>query len=168
MTRDGLRAALSDRLAVAATLFGEVRSEPIEGILAVASVIRTRALMPRWWGAGYKGVCLRAVDVGGKTIGQFSCWWADETDDPGEQANTRAVYDAAEELLGGEPAERTVLSELLWVADGVIGDQIRDHAAKCDHYLTERAYRKAPADHWSRKTPPVLRAGSHVFFRLEA
>jgi hypothetical protein len=50
---------LTDVQILALTLFGEARSEPIEGIVGVGCVIRNRVTAGLdWWGEGYRGVCL--------------------------------------------------------------------------------------------------------------
>ena len=51
---------------VARTCWGEARGLGQSGMLAVAFVIRNRAVSPRWWGTDFVTVCLQAW--------QFSCW----------------------------------------------------------------------------------------------
>lgn len=154
MTREDVRAAISDRHALIATLYGEAAGEPIEGIIAVACVIRNRASVSpaRWWGSGYKAVCLKP--------GQFSCWW--ETNE-----NTARVYQLAEALLTKQPiGMETLIAELAWVAAGVIEEQLRDNTRTADHYLTSELYHRAPPA-WVKGSMPVAIRGNHSFFRLE-
>jgi len=152
MTREQIKAALTDRDALICTLLGEAASEPIEGQVAVASVIRRRVLNPRWWGSGYKGVCLKPS--------QFSCWWE-------QNGNTEAVYALAEHLVKRLPLGGGVLPQLQWIAEGIIGEQIRDRAKGSDHYLTVALYGSMKAPEWARQATPVVKVGSHQFFRLE-
>lgn len=154
MTREDIRAALSDEQALTATLLGEARGEGLEGLVAVACVVKNRADHPRWWGKSIKGCCLAPS--------QFSCWWE------GEHANTRAVYDLAVALLTNQPlGDRSLVSELRWVAQGVIGEQLRDVTLGADHYLTRALWTSPKAPTWSRTKAPHARIASHVFFRLE-
>ncbi len=153
MTREEIRAAMTDETALVATLFGEAAGEPIDGLIAVASVIRNRALSPRWWGTGYRGVCLAKS--------QFSCWW--ETN-----ANSERVYAVADALIAGGPSdERSTLSEIRWVAAGVMGEQLKDLSMRSDHYLTQSLFRSTASPAWAKGRIPVTRVGSHAFFRLE-
>lgn len=154
MTREQIRAALTDQQALICTLFGEAAGEPIEGQVAVACVIRNRATHPRWWGSGIKGVCLAPS--------QFSCWWE-------RTQNTDRVYALADALIRrqGATSSRTVVSQLHWVAAGVLDDLLVDNTRSADHYLTDRLFRSAKCPPWARGKTPVARIGAHVFFRLE-
>lgn len=152
MTRDEIRAALTERQAAIATLYGETRGESLDGIVAAGCVLRNRATHPRWWGTDLKSVCLTKL--------QFSCWW--ETG-----PNSVETYAVAEALIRRTPmGERTVLSEIGWIVDGLIGEQLRDITASADHYVTTRMYRAAPP-HWAKGRTPCAVVNSHTFFRLE-
>ncbi len=56
---------MTERDVVALTLYGEVRGEPLEGQLAVASVLLNRKADGRW-GQTFTSVC--------RAPWQFSCW----------------------------------------------------------------------------------------------
>jgi hypothetical protein len=163
MTREEIRAALTDDQALVCTLFGEAAGEAIHGQIAVGCVIRNRVLAdlggdgkPDWWGETFKGVCLKSW--------QFSCWW--ETN-----ANSERVYQLADALIRKQPyGDRTLVAELQWISAGLIGDQLRDITRGSDHYMTAALYRTAPPK-WARLANGTLRAptcsvASHVFFRL--
>lgn len=154
MTRQQIRAGISDQTAVIATLLGECAQELVEGQIAVASVIRTRATHPRWWGQGWKGVCLQD--------NQFSCWW--ETNE-----NSKRVYALAEALRSRTDATgpRSVVGQLHWVAAGVMDDLLLDNVAGADHYLTADLYASPRCPRWAKGKPLVARVASHVFLRLE-
>lgn len=155
MTRVALRSALSDQNALLATLFGEARSEPIEGQIAVACVVRNRAANPGWWGQDVRGVCLAKW--------QFSCWWEERVE------NTRKTYALAESLhTASIPVdEGTVLSQLLWVSSGVLGHMLLDRTGGADHYLTAAYYRDpAKCPTWARGRTPVAALGNHLFFHI--
>lgn len=163
MSRDTLRAALSDEHALICTLYGEAANEPIQGLIAVGCCIRNRVLAdlgrdgkPDWWGESFKGVCLKAW--------QFSCWWEDN-------ANTQRVYALAQALIDRQPyGERNLIAELQWIASGLIEDRLRDITRGSDHYITSALYRSNPPS-WARlqdgtKRTPITSVASHVFFRL--
>jgi N-acetylmuramoyl-L-alanine amidase len=140
-----LRGRLNDRSALIATLYGECRNQPVLGQIAVAWVIRNRA-----GGTGpglISHVCMAPH--------QFSCWW-------GHDANTRAVYAFAQDLLVSlVPADRAVWRRLSWVADGVLGDCVDDPTGGATHYLTQHLYETAPPS-WARR-PATVTIGDHVF-----
>jgi len=62
---------------LARTIIGEARGEGYLDMLAVACVVRERALRPGWWGRDVAGVC--------KAPRQFTCW---------DDHNLRAVESA--------------------------------------------------------------------------
>lgn len=158
MTREEIRAALTDTVALTCTLYGEASGEPVEGQIAVACVIRNRVHLdlgndakPDWWGEGYRGVCLAKW--------QFSCWW--ET-----SPNSDRVYALAEQLLTRTLAMNvSVISQLRWVTEGIVGGAILDRTKRADHYLTTALLRSGQAPPWS-KASPVCVVGAHTFFRL--
>lgn len=159
MTREEIRARLTDDAALVATLAGEVRGEPIEGQVAVASVIRNRVNFdirhdgkPDWWGEGYVGVCLKPK--------QFSCW--NDTD-----PNASTVYAVAEGMLTRQVMGATI-AQLQWVATGIMEGILVSRVKDADHYLTARLYETiTDPHHWARQRAPLMRVGSHVFFKLE-
>lgn len=155
MTREEIRGRVTDEQALTATVYGEAAGEPVEGIIAVACVIRNRATAKpaHWWGRGYRGVCLAPS--------QFSCWWEDN-------ANATRVYALAEQLiLAGPQGERSVVSEIRWIAAGVIAEQLRDVTRNSDHYLTARLFGGPDCPKWAAGRVPTTRIGGHAFFRLE-
>lgn len=126
----------------------------MHGVAAVGSVIRNRADHPRWWGKDIKSVCLAPS--------QFSCWWE------GEHANTRAVYDLGAALLTKQPlGDRSLVSEIQWLAMGIVENVIRDVARGCDHYLTSALWRSPKCPTWALSRTPVFEESGHAFFRLE-
>lgn len=154
MTRQNLRAVVTDQTALICTLLGECANEPLEGQVAVASVIRTRVKHPRWWGTGWRGVCLKQ--------GQFSCWW--EKND-----NTKRVYELAEAMRARTDATGplSIVGQLHWIASGVMDDMLLDNTGTSDHYLAAWLYQSDQCPSWARRKRPVARIGNHVFLRLE-
>jgi len=154
MTREQIRAGLSEVNTVLCTLLGEAANEPVEAQVAVACVIRNRAQHPRWWGQGWKGVCLQPS--------QFSCWWE-------RNANTDRVYALAKALHVQQAATgpRSIVGQLEWIAVGVMDDVLIDITKGSDHYLTTALLRSDRAPAWSRHRRPTAIVGAHTFLRLE-
>lgn len=158
MTREQIRAAVTDEIVLTCTLLGEAAGEPIEGQIAVACVIRNRVTAdlghdqkPDWWGEGYRGVCLKSW--------QFSCWW--ET-----SSNSDRVYALAQQLIDRQFIGATgMVPQLRWIAQGVIGGVILDRVKGADHYLTTALLKSSHAPAWS-KAAPLTVVGAHTFFRL--
>lgn len=146
MTRAQLRAAVSDRIALICTLLGEAGGEPLDGLVAVGCVVRNRVTAT----ASVRDVCTAPR--------QFSCW-----DDTGEDG--ARVYATAEALLARQPiGEANVLSEIAWVADGILGNQLRDLVAGATNYVTAQLYTTQPPS-WARGMRVTARIGHHVFMR---
>lgn len=144
-------AALSDAQVVACTLYGEARSEPIEGIVAVASVIRNRVDDGRW-GHTYKQVCLAPW--------QFSCWREE-----GGAANHAEVLRVSEMLVKSTTLpDNQRLKQCAWVAQGVMGQWLLDNTRNSTHYLTGKLFETNPPA-WARGRIPVAQVGNHVFLR---
>jgi len=129
---------LSDVHVLACTLYGEARSEPTEGILAVANVIRNRVNAQRAeWGEGYRGVCLKPE--------LFSCW----NDDGG--GNYAKLAQLVADLKVG-PVMDARYRECAWVATGVVNEWVRDTAHGADHYHTTA---RDPKPSWATGFVPL-------------
>ena len=155
MTAQQVRTALSDRQALALTVFGEARRETLRGQHAVAWVVRNRTLYPQRFGTGWKGVCLRPA--------QFSCWYP-----WGGLANYAAVIAAAERLLDGHaPAPTSALGRAVQVATDVMAGLGADPTGGADHYYAPAAM--VPAGRvpiWATGHTPTAVIGAHRFYRL--
>jgi cell wall hydrolase len=127
----------SDRRAMAATIWGEARGEPLNGKIAVACVIRNRAANPGWWGKGVAGVCTAKW--------QFSCWF------DGQAPRVRTVDESDRRFI-----------ECLHIADDVLGGEIDDPTGGADHYYADTI----DAPHWARDCVPTTVIGRHRFFKL--
>jgi N-acetylmuramoyl-L-alanine amidase len=150
-----VRAALSPSQTLAVTLYGEGRGEPIEGRIAVASVIRNR-VKAGTFGDGYKGVCLKRW--------QFSCW--NEPIGTGA-ANYIATMLAARSLVSPSEPLANVLKECVWIAEGIALGVVLDRVKGADHYYSPKAMiPKGATPTWSQGKPIVAVVGSHLFFRL--
>lgn len=132
---------------LALTLWGEARSESLEGRVAVASVVRNRVRGRE--GRDYRGVCLAPF--------QFSCWGR-----RGGEQNHAAVLDQAHRLAdGGLPPP--LVRECLWIAEGVISGDLLDASAGADHYLTRALYDSPAAPSWAKRFRVTACIGRHVF-----
>jgi N-acetylmuramoyl-L-alanine amidase len=142
----------SDLRALSLTLYGEGRGEPIEGRIAIGSIIRNRA-KTRYCGESIAAVCLWPW--------QFSCW------NPGADENHAHLLAVAQALAAGGPPpwtglERGIYDETCWVASGLLEGLIRDRVAGARHYMTLRQFTEDPK--WARGRTPAARIGRHVFF----
>jgi N-acetylmuramoyl-L-alanine amidase len=127
-----------DKDTMTRTLWGEARGEPQEGQIAVAWVIRTRALWePTWWGYGVRGVCLKPK--------QFSCW---NLDDPN--------YEKLKALVTDDP-EYVALRQ---IALAVLEDELPNPAPGATHYRNIDANAE-----WSVGREGV-KIGNLVFFAI--
>lgn len=124
------------RRALAATIWGEARSEPLSGRIAVGWVVRNRAADPGWWGRDVLTCCI--------SPGQFSCWWdkqgqnvrlADETDQQFRQA--------------------------LQIAGEVMTGDLADPTGGADHY-----HRDDVMPYWAEGRTPIRMIGRHMFYRI--
>jgi len=156
MDRELIRSTLTDRKALIATLYGEAAGEPIHSQIAVGCVIRNRVNIdlgkdgkPDWWGEGYRGCCLAKA--------QFSCWWENGK-------NADRTYALAEALITGKPiGEASLLAQLAWVAEGIIGEQLQDVTRAATHYVTTALLAAAPPA-WAKHRKSVATIGGHAFF----
>jgi N-acetylmuramoyl-L-alanine amidase len=140
--------ALTDHHALALTLWGEARSEPLEGRVAVANVVRNRLKSGRW-GESYRDVCLWPW--------QFSCW-----KEQGGKENYFAVLKLARQLVNDEKPEDSTLRECLWIAHGMVGEWIRDSVNGATHYHTSDMN---PKPYWTTGKTPICVVGKHMFYK---
>ncbi len=147
---------LSDTHVLACTLYGEARSESVEGILAVACVIRNRVKAdlggdgkPDWWGEGYRGVCLQPK--------QFSCWT------PEGGAGNFAKLEGIVQALKVGPVTDPRYIECAWIATGVIKDWVRDVTNGADSY---HSVAMIPRPSWAQNHAPIKQIGKHLLYRL--
>jgi spore germination cell wall hydrolase CwlJ-like protein len=154
---EALRATVDDFQALALTLMFEGGGEPIEGRIAIGSVIRNRVGHPKRFQPTFRGVCTARS--------QFSCWWS-----WGGAANFGRLVDVTDKLLRGETLpfsalETSVFQECCYVAEGIIGGQIRDRVRFATHYYNPAAMvPKGKVPEWAKGLSPVAKVGAHLFF----
>lgn len=152
---DDMKAALAnlqDWQQVSVVLYGEARSEPIEGVVAVANVIRNRVERPGWWGHSYGEVATAPM--------QFSC-----LDGPGK--NYQRVLAVAQALAegravngkDGQPDAKYLTCA--WTARGMVAGFLPQNVPNCTHYHTATL---VPRPHWAQGVPPLKQIGGHVFY----
>lgn len=145
-------AALTDPQILTITLYGETRGEPIEGQIAVGCVIRNRVQTGRW-GASYAKVCLAPW--------QFSCWRPE-----GGRDNYDLVMETAQIMATGtQLPDDALLRQCAWIAQGIIGDWIRDNVRDATHYYNPLAMvPRGAVPKWASNKIPVAKKGDHLFF----
>lgn len=150
---------------LAATLWAEARSEPVQGVVAVANAIRNRVKAdlgndgkPDWWGEGYSGVCLKGVidKKTGKPIGQFSCWSPE-----GGQRNYDRLLGLMRQFAAGTPITDPGVRECIGIAHLTIGDYLRDNTKGSTHYCVATM---TPRPKWAKGLTPTVQVGSHTFY----
>jgi spore germination cell wall hydrolase CwlJ-like protein len=119
----------------ARTLYGEARGQPLDGIIAVASVVANRARRGVY-GATPAEICLRPW--------QFSCWNARDPNRP---------------IIERVQPGTFVFDVCRLVASLVLRGLLPDPTGGATHYHT-----KGVAPDWSRGKTPSAVIGDHLFF----
>ena len=133
---------MQELLIMAKTVWGEARGESTEGQIAVAWVIKNRAMNPKWWGRTIEEVCLKKY--------QFSCWL--------ESDPNRAKMDKLTE---------EDLKEQIEVCQSVLDDEVSDPTQGANHYHV-----KGLLPSWVRNEEddsikqPIVIIGNHSFYRF--
>jgi N-acetylmuramoyl-L-alanine amidase len=141
-----IKTALSARDAVALTLWGEARDEPIEGIIGVANVIRHRQMKT---GHVWKTVVHQRL--------QFSCWWPQ-----GGAENYERVIAMARQCVTGQAITQASWQECAWIAEGLMDGRFRDNVRGARHYLTTALLAANPPA-WAKGRTPDVVIGHHAF-----
>jgi len=125
------------------TVYGEARGEPYEGQVAVAQVVRNRALANNTYPATE---CLRPY--------QFSCW---NKNDPN--------YPILQAVLRGK---RDIPSIFYRIADNVLnGRVLLDEVDGARYYMTKSLYYSNKRPSWANKLKVAAEIGNHVFLTEE-
>src|SRR6185295_7244404 len=112
---------LSDVEVLELTIIGEGRGEPIEGQVAIGSVVRNRLYSNRVKYDTYNDVCLEDK--------QFSCW---NIGDP----NRALLLDIAAKMLDGQTLPDQFIRQCMWVARGIVDWSIIDNTKGSLYYMT--------------------------------
>jgi len=135
---------------VAATLWAEARSEPVQGIIAVANVIKNRYTRPGWWGKDPSDVVTKKA--------QFSCWTP-----AGGDRNYKRLLSLMQQFAAKTPITDPGVRECIGIAHLLLGDYLRDNTKGGNHYHTATL---TPRPKWAREETPLTQVGAHVFYRL--
>lgn len=140
--------SLSSFEIVALTIFGEARGEPIDGMVAVGSVIRNRLYNSKQ--TDYHTICLAPE--------QFSCW--NEYD-----INYPVLIDLVDKLITGQKLTDPIIKQCFWVAQGIINHVLIDNTMGAENYLTKSLYFSDKKPKWAAtpKYDPITH-GNQVFF----
>lgn len=137
---------MTDLEVLTLTLYGEARGEPIESIVGVAQVIRTRVLDKYRGATTFTEVCLAPQ--------QFSCW-----------IDSKALLDkAALQLKAAE-----IPPALLWckeVAKATLAGLLADNTRCANHYLSRELYDSPSCPAWAKGITPTRTLGNHVFLSV--
>jgi spore germination cell wall hydrolase CwlJ-like protein len=131
----------------ALAIYGEARGEPIEGKIAVASVINNRKARGGWFGGNLREVILKPR--------QFSCF------NP-EDAN-RGRLEMIAKNFSDYLNSYGKLRECWWVACGFLNDMIRSNVKGATHYHS--VWIDPPG--WTHEMLEVARIGDHIFYEQQ-
>lgn len=132
----------------AATLFGEARSEPVQGIIAVANVIRNRSRQPQRFGASVSDVACAPW--------QFSCWHP-----KGGERNYKRMLLLMQQFVEGKQITDLGARECIGIAQLMLGDYLRDNTRGSLHYHTAKMQ---PRPTWAMGHTPSAQIASHLFY----
>lgn len=140
---------------LALTIYGEARGEPIEGQIAVASVIRNRIIKNlQTWPAKegqFVDICL--------TDKQFSCW--NKSDPNYTELNTLVI-----EMERADFIPNYILKQCLFLAKGIISGELHSNIKGATHYLETNLYERlkhTDPNHWANKLAFITTKGHHTF-----
>lgn len=138
---------LSDLELLALTIIGESRGEPIEGQVAVGSVILNRA---KKYKDSIQNVVLRPK--------QFSCW---NLDDP----NRAFLEELGDKLLLGNKIDIRY-KQCMFVARGLLQDEVNDNTRGALHYLTSDLFYSPKRPKWAEHFIGTSTKGNQIFFNI--
>lgn len=144
MTNDDLLATMTDLQALSLTTWGESRGEPVEGQIAVMSVIRNRSKQFR---LPYPNVVLRAF--------QFSCW----NDNDPNRSQLLDMFNDETRVVGW-----ALWHQLKYLAQGIIDDKLLDNTQGATHYYALGI----PPPKWTSSGTRTRIIANHVFYKLVA
>lgn len=170
MSTASVKQALTDRQAVALTIWGEARGESLEGRVAVGMIIKNRVRSKKRWSSDWRKVCHQRW--------QFSCWQRSGGVSNHERVMAWARYfesSASSPFDPQEPPSSQMpdvddyqsIKECLYVADGVMQDWLVDKTRRADHYYSPSAMIPPGTEpSWAKNKAPVAIIGRHHYYRL--
>lgn len=128
--------------------WGEARGEAVEGQLAVMHCVNNRVQDPRKrFGETHGDVILKPY--------QFSCFNANDPNYP-------KILALAERLPTALAAHEQPVSQLWFLASGVLSEDLLDNTHGANHYFVAGI----PVPKWAQGKEPVAKIGFHLFFKL--
>lgn len=146
---DTLLKNLSGIQALALTIFGEARGEPIEGQIAVGCVVRNRLRNNPSKYQSYHDVIFERL--------QFSCW---NTNDP----NYPRLLGIAQKLTDNRDVGERQWKQCLWVAQGIVNVDVLDNTKSSLNYITRNLWNSNDKPTWAKNADINTEKGNHVFF----
>ena len=140
---------LTDLEVLALTMIGEGRGEPVEGQIAIGSIIRNRALTQK---IDISQVCFAPK--------QFSCW---NENDP----NFAVLEELASRLLLGQSLIEPHEKQCLFLARGIISNEILDNTNGSLNYITIDLFNSPDRPKWVNNLILAKTIGHHVFFKVK-
>jgi N-acetylmuramoyl-L-alanine amidase len=142
---------LSNIEIIGLTIIGEARGEPIEGQVAVGSVIRNRYLSNAKKYKHYTDVCLEPM--------QFSCWNKNDQNRPCLEELANKIF------LNLDHRFDPYLQQCMYVAQGIQEMVLLDNTQGCRFYMEKKLFNdKRPS--WATNAKNVKIINNHVFFKL--
>lgn len=129
---------------LARTIYGEARSEPVEGMEAIACVVLNRLAVSKryakgyWWGNNIEDICRKPF--------QFSCW---NVNDPNLEKIQKITLDNPRFMTCFEIAKKAVEKNLPDVTGGAT------------HYFNPAVVNPK----WAFGEKPTAKIGRHIFYR---
>lgn len=139
---------LTDTEALVLTVYGEARGESIEGQVAVMNVIMNRAKTRH---RTIKEICFEPK--------QFSCW---NFSDP----NFPILKELAEKAINSDLPNEGILSQIKYLAAGVLGNYFRDNTVGAEYYMTNALFNSDKRPSWALKPHSVIVIGKHTFLQV--
>lgn len=139
--------ALNNLDVLALTIYGEARGECIEGQIAVGNVIRNRVNSEH---KTFKEICLAPQ--------QFSCW---NINDP----NYIILGEAAAKLNMNYSID-SIFTQILWIAQGILRNQIKDNIKNAENYLATYLFHSDKCPRWANAAIATTEIGNHTFIRV--
>ncbi len=139
--------ALPEWKQAAVVAYGEARSEPVQGIVAVCHTFTNRVDAHSWFGKSITEVVLKPW--------QYSCLHP-----KGGPRNYEKVLALAEALVKGDDSIKH-WKQVAWITRGVLVDMLDDNTKGSTHY---HAATMNPRPAWAQSVTPTIQIGGHVFY----
>jgi hypothetical protein len=137
---------LTDKQLLTLLIYGEARGEPVEGQIAVASVVRNRVKISQKLGLTWRDIILKPR--------QFSCFNEDDPNYPKLCKIAEGIFD-----------EPPLIRQIIWVAEGILYDRCMDNTKGATHYVTKKLFLSSEKPSWVNKMAVTAEIGSHVFMK---